>query len=119
MSPIADADGHGEPRLADDARQRLGVWLQPTRPEHFTPERFPVFNLEVEDGRYYGFPVVVVPGFKFGRYHHREEHMPAEALRREPDGEDEALLRAFAARHFPGRQRADHGAAHLHVHQYA
>ena len=38
-----------------------------------TPRRFPVFNLLVEEGRYYGFPVHAVPGFKFGRYHHFEE----------------------------------------------
>lgn len=77
------------------------AWLHPLCPALFEPERFPVFNLEVEEGRYYGFPIVEVPGFKFGRYHHREEHMPAEAMRREVDAEDEALLRAFAARYFP------------------
>jgi len=77
------------------------AWLQPTRPELFTPERFPVFNLAVEEGRYYGFPVHEVPGFKFGRYHHRDEHAPAEEMRREVDAEDERLLREFSARYFP------------------
>jgi len=86
--------------LAVPERQVL-AWLQPTRPELFAPERLPVFNLEVEEGRYYGFPVVEIPGFKFGRYHHREERGPAEEVRREVDAEDEALLRAFAARYFP------------------
>lgn len=86
--------------LAVPERQVL-AWLQPMQPALFTPERFPVFNLEVPEGRYYGFPVVDVPGFKFGRYHHREEHMPAEAMRREVDAEDEALLRDFAGRYFP------------------
>lgn len=77
------------------------AWLQPTRPELFTPERFPVFNLAVEEGRYYGFPVYEVPGFKFGRYHHRDEHCGAEEMRREVDAEDERLLREFSARYFP------------------
>lgn len=86
--------------VAVPERQVL-AWLQPTAPALFTPERFPVFNLDMAEGRYYGFPVVDIPGFKFGRYHHREEHMPAEAMRREVDAEDEALLRAFAARYFP------------------
>ena len=86
--------------LATPERQVL-AWLQPTKPALFEPERFPVFNLEVEEGRYYGFPVVEIPGFKFGRYHHREEHMAADAMRREVDAEDEAILRAFAARYFP------------------
>ncbi|MDB5377000.1 MAG: soxA [Rubritepida sp.] len=77
------------------------AWLQPTRPELFTPERFPVFNLAVEEGRYYGLPVYEVPGFKFGRYHHREEHCTAEEMRRDVDAEDERLLRQFSARYFP------------------
>src|SRR3954469_11888619 len=86
--------------VAVPERQVL-AWLQPQAPDLFTPERFPVFNLEVVEGRYYGFPVVEVPGFKFGRYHHLEERMPAEAMRREVDAADEALLRAFAERYFP------------------
>ena len=77
------------------------AWLQPRRPELFAPERFPVFNLAVEEGRYYGLPVYEVPGFKFGRYRHRGESGPAETIRREVDAEDERLLRAFGERYFP------------------
>jgi glycine/D-amino acid oxidase-like deaminating enzyme len=53
-------------------RQVLG-WFQPHRPELFTPDMFPVFNLLVDEGRFYGFPVHGIPGFKFGKYHHLEE----------------------------------------------
>lgn len=77
------------------------AWLQPLRPELFTPAAFPVFNLQVDEGRYYGFPVYEVPGFKFGRYHHRGEVSAADAMRREIDEEDEALLRGFGERYFP------------------
>ena len=77
------------------------AWLQPLRPELFTPEAFPVFNLQVDEGRYYGFPVYEVPGFKFGRYHHRGEVSTADAVRREVDPADEALLRQFGERYFP------------------
>ena len=77
------------------------AWLQPRRPALFTPERFPVFNLEFEAGRYYGLPIYEVPGFKFGRYHHRGETAAADAVRREVDVEDERLLRQFAERYFP------------------
>jgi sarcosine oxidase len=86
--------------VAVPERQVL-AWLQPREPALFTPEAFPVFNLEVAEGRYYGLPVWEVPGFKFGRYHHREERGPAEAMRREVDAEDEALLREFAETYFP------------------
>jgi sarcosine oxidase len=86
--------------LAVPERQVL-AWLQPLRPPLFEPSRFPVFNLQLEEGRYYGLPVWEVPGFKFGRYGHRGERMPAEAMRREVDAEDDALLRGFAERYFP------------------
>jgi sarcosine oxidase len=86
--------------LAAPERQVL-AWLQPERPEWFAPERFPVFNVEVEEGRYYGFPEFGVPGFKFGRWGHRGERVEADAVDRECHPEDEDLLRAFARRYFP------------------
>ncbi len=87
-------------RLAMPERQVL-AWLQPNRPELFGADRFPVFNLQVDEGRYYGFPIYEVPGFKFGRYHHQCETGAADTLLREPDLVDEALLREFAGRYFP------------------
>jgi sarcosine oxidase len=86
--------------LAVPERQVL-AWLQPERPDDFTPDRFPVFNLIVEEGRFYGFPVFGVPGFKFGKYHHFEEQWDPDDLDREPRWEDEQVLRNFAGRHFP------------------
>jgi sarcosine oxidase len=88
----------GLPVLAE--RQVL-AWLEPLRPELFSPARFPVFNLVVEEGRYYGFPVFGIPGFKFGRYHHLEEQGDPDVLDREPSQRDEQVLRAFAERYFP------------------
>jgi sarcosine oxidase len=90
--------GLGERALPE--RQVLG-WFQPSRPERFAPEAFPVFNLLVDEGRYYGFPVYGVPGFKIGLYHHLEEVVEADALDREPTRRDEAVLRDCIARYFP------------------
>lgn len=87
-------------RLAVPERQVV-CWLQPMRPELFTPERFPVFIMDVEDGSYYGFPVHDVPGFKFARYHHRREPIDPDKADRAANAEDEALLRSFATRYFP------------------
>lgn len=87
--------------LAVPERQVL-AWLQPTRPEHFRPEVFPVFNLLVDEGRFYGFPVYGVPGFKFGKYHHLQETVDPDTLDREVHPRDERLLREFAERYFPG-----------------
>ncbi len=83
------------------AERQVLAWLQPLQPRLFAPERFPVFNLMVEEGRYYGFPVFGIPGFKFGRYHHLEEHGDPDLLDREPAQRDEDVLRVFAERYFP------------------
>jgi len=83
------------------AERQVLAWLQPLKLELFAPERFPVFNLIVEEGRYYGFPVFGIPGFKFGRYHHLEEHGDPDLLDREPTPRDAEVLRTFAERYFP------------------
>jgi sarcosine oxidase len=91
------------PELAElaVAERQVLAWLQPTRPQLFELGSFPVFNLEVEEGRYYGFPSFLVPGFKFGKYHHQGEVVDPDGVNREPDEADEALLRGFARRYFP------------------
>lgn len=86
--------------LAVPERQVL-AWLQPTRPELFRVGAFPVFYLEVEEGKYYGFPEYGIPGFKFGKYHHLEERVDPDDLDRWPRPDDEEVLRAFARRYFP------------------
>lgn len=91
------------PGLGDNAqaeRQVLG-WFQPHRPEIFAPERFPVFNLKVDEGRYYGFPVYGIPGFKIGLYHHLEEVVDPDRIDRSVHAADEAVLRACVGRYFP------------------
>jgi len=85
---------------ADPERQVL-AWLQPHQPELFLPGRFPVFNLQVAEGRYYGLPIYDAPGFKFGRYHHLGESGAVEVIRRDADAADERLLRDFAEKYFP------------------
>ncbi len=77
------------------------AWFQPQRPELFTDRNFPVFNLLCDEGRFYGFPVHAVPGFKIGKYHHFEERGNPESIRRDVSLEDEELLRDCVARYFP------------------
>jgi sarcosine oxidase len=86
--------------VAIPERQVL-AWFQPLRPELFMPEQFPVFNLLVEEGRYYGLPIHGVPGFKVGRYHHLEEKVDPDRIDRECHPRDEQVLRAFTQRYFP------------------
>ena len=54
-------------RTLGSRRQRVLIWFQIRRPELFTLERFPVFNVLVPERRFYGFPEFGVPGFKFGK----------------------------------------------------
>ena len=86
--------------LAVPERQVL-AWLQPTKPSLFAPDKFPVFNAYFDEGRYYGFPVFGIPGFKIGRYHHLEEVADPDHMEREVTKEDEDILRAAASRYFP------------------
>jgi sarcosine oxidase len=86
--------------LARPERQVLG-WFQPSAPALFSPDRFPVFLLDTEEGSHYGFPVHDVPGFKIGRYHHLREPMDPDDPDRSIRPDDEAILRDFVVRHFP------------------
>ncbi len=81
-------------------RQALG-WFQPFKPEFFAPERFPVFNMKVPEGRYYGFPVYGIPGFKIGRYHHLNEQVNPDKVSRDISERDEEVLRACVSSYFP------------------
>ena len=87
-------------RWAVPARQVL-AWFLPSRPELFRPEAFPVFGLEVEEGRYYGFPSYEIPGFKVGRYHHLSQEVDPDTMDRDVHPEDEETLRSFTSRYFP------------------
>ncbi len=95
------------PELAGVAvpeRQAL-IWLAPKRPEWFQLDSFPVWNAQVEEGRYYGLPEYnpsgATPGMKLGRYHHLNETCDPDTVDRAVHAKDETLLRAFAERYFP------------------
>ena len=55
----------------------------------------PGLQLLVDEGRFYGFPVYGVPGFKFGKYHHFEETGAPEAA--QPRGAARATRRCCAS----------------------
>jgi sarcosine oxidase len=83
------------------AERQVLLWVQPRKPEYFDVERFPIFNMEAPEGRFYGFPVHSVPGFKIGRYHHRRESVQADSVDRNCHPADEAVLREAVRRYFP------------------
>ena len=95
------------PQLAGKAapeRQAL-IWLEPKRADWFQLDSFPVWNGQVEEGRYYGLPEFNpsggTPGMKLGRYHHLDETCDPDTVYRGLNRADEAILRQFAGRYFP------------------
>jgi len=83
------------------AQRQVLAWFQPTRPELFAPDRFPVFNVLLEEGHLYGFPIYGVPGFKLGYYDHGGQQGDPDEISREPRFDDEVPLRRCAERYFP------------------
>ncbi len=86
--------------VAKPERQVM-LWTQPRRPERFRVGAFPVFNMEAPEGRFYGFPIHGIPGFKIGKYHHREQQVDPDSIDRACDARDEAVVREGIRRYFP------------------
>jgi sarcosine oxidase len=87
-------------KVLQPERQML-IWTRPLRSEIFQLGAFPIFNLQSPEGQFYGFPVHDFPGFKMGRYHHRNEKVDPDSMDRDCHPEDEAVLREGIARYFP------------------
>ena len=91
------------PELAQWAvpERQVLAWFLPSRPELYRPHAFPPFGLEVEEGRFYGFPSYGIPGFKVGLYHHLGQQVDPDTMDRDVHPEDEEVLRDFTRRYFP------------------
>ena len=77
-------------------------WFKPESPEYYNSDQFPVFNMEVPEGRYYGFPQHDIPGFKIGLYHHLYEKVDPDNLDRSVvTSTDEEVLRRCVSKYFP------------------
>ena len=88
-------------RLAVPERQVM-LWTAPLVPQYFECGAFPVFNMEAPEGRFYGFPMYGIPGFKIGKYNHRRETVDdPDLMDRECHAADEAVLRDGIRSYFP------------------
>ena len=93
------------PRLAPVAvpERQVLAWLRPLVPDHYRPDRFPVFNIDAgSEGAFYGFPEYGVPGVKLGKYQRGGDATDPDAMDRRPHPADERPLRAFVERYLPG-----------------
>jgi len=84
-------------------QRQVMLWTQPTHPDHFRVDTFPVFNIQTPLGDYYGFPIHGVPGFKIGKYYHRKETIDdLSTMDRACHPADEEVLRKGIRLYFPG-----------------
>jgi sarcosine oxidase len=91
----------GQMTSALSPERQVVLWSQPRLPEHFRIDNFPVFYIREADDGFYGFPVHGVPGMKIGKYHHRHETVDPDTMDRQPNRDDEDVLRAGLRRYFP------------------
>jgi sarcosine oxidase len=83
-------------------RQVVG-WFAARGNALFQRRAFPIFIVEDETGNHYGLPEHDRPGMKLGRHGHRNEATTADAIRRDIDAEDIAVLTRFTRRYFGER----------------
>ena len=74
--------------------------LQPSEPELFAPERFPVFGADITTTGYYGFPINRDGVVKIANHGSGREMSP-DSPERVVTAEDEKNLREFLASTFP------------------
>lgn len=84
-----------------EVRRMYNVYFEPTRPELYGADRFPVWGLGVPEGSYYGVPYLPGDGFKIGRHDAGEPCTP-ETARREVSAADIAALREVVETYLPG-----------------
>lgn len=104
---LAIAAGPWAGQVLADLRLPLEVWrvvnvhFEPSQPEFYAADRFPVYLFQVPEGDYYGFPFIPGQGVKIGR-HDIAEVTTANTIRREIDPEEIELLRSVLERYLPG-----------------
>ncbi|MCO5177147.1 MAG: N-methyl-L-tryptophan oxidase [Thermomicrobiales bacterium] len=79
----------------------VNIHVEPTQPDLYSADRFPVYLFQVPEGQYYGFPALPGQGVKIGR-HEGGEITNAHDIRREVDDSEIATLLAALARYLPG-----------------
>lgn len=77
------------------------IWVEPKRPELFQMGAFPVFYMQDEVDKFYGFPVYGIPGFKIGKYNHLKEQVDPNTMDRKCHSKDEEVLREAIRKYFP------------------
>ena len=80
--------------------RQVVIWTKPLT-DAFRPGHVPVFYMEMDEGRFYGFPEDDV-GFKIGKYHHLGQVVNPDEAPRDVTPQDLAVLMDAVAKYFPG-----------------
>jgi len=83
------------------AERQVLAWFEPKKPELFALGKFPISIIQTDNGFPYQFPIWGAPGFKLGVYRHLHETGHPDAISREANVRDEALLRDAVETYFP------------------
>jgi sarcosine oxidase len=77
-------------------------WLRPSKPDDYSPERFPIFLAQTSAGVLYGFPIYGKSGVKIANHHSggaAESPDDVDRTFHESDADD---IKSFAKEHLPG-----------------
>lgn len=81
--------------------RRTLIWQQPREPELYERSRFPAFSLDTDLGYFYGTPMHGIPGIKYGNTPNVRSAIDPERMTREPQPQDEEILRAYGRTYLP------------------
>ena len=81
--------------------RQVVAWFEPLVPSLFEPERFPVFNAEVDGESFSGCPSSHASGFKYTKIHHLGQIEQPEDCVRDYDARDEQVIRTSMKKFFP------------------
>lgn len=101
------AAGPWSANVVKDWHAPLEVWRIPNvhfnsaSPELFSPDRCPVFLMEVPEGHYYGFPALPGQGVKIGRHEIGEVCTP-DTINRQVGADEIQMLRNVLDTYMPG-----------------
>jgi sarcosine oxidase len=91
----------GDLRLPLSIRRKVLVWIDPKKPEHFAPGRFPVFA--VADSFFYGFPNIAGHGVKVAIHLGQGRAVASPSMPTAPPGADDLEpIVQMASQYLPG-----------------
>jgi sarcosine oxidase len=81
--------------------RQVMLWFGTSKPQAFRRDRFPVFIADVDEGTFYGVPMIDPVGVKVARHYGAPELSAVKEVDRSAHPEDETAPRSFLRRYLP------------------